>query len=99
MYEDSRSLPRNPYVPFQMPAWNHWSELRAYKDIPWLDNGDLGPINVTLPDWKTKDLRQAYYSSISHVDHEIGRVGDSGAGREHHHSLVGGPWVAALRTF
>jgi len=78
LYEDSRSLPRNPFAPFQMPttAWSNWGELREYKDIAWLDNEDLGQINVTLPDWKTKDLRQAYYSSISHVDHEVGRVLD-----------------------
>ena len=78
LYEDSRSLPRNPFVPFQMPAkaWSHWIELRDYKDIAWIGDDDLGLPNVTLPDWKTKDLRQAYYSSISHVDYEIGRVLD-----------------------
>ena len=33
----------------------------------------LGEANVTIPNWKTKDLRRAYYASVSHVDDEIGR--------------------------
>ena len=78
LYEHPRHLPRNPYAPFQMPdtAWMGWSELRMYKDIGHLDDGHFGEINVTLPDWKTRDLRQAYYACVSHVDEEIGRVID-----------------------
>ena len=26
------------------------------------------------PDWKTKELRKAYYAAVSYSDHEIGRV-------------------------
>ena len=33
---------------------------------------NLGDINVTIPDWKTKELRRAYYSAISFSDHQLG---------------------------
>lgn len=61
-------------------AWSNWAELwDHYEDcspgIP--ENGldpNIGQINVTLPDWKTLDLRRAYYAAITYVDYEIGRV-------------------------
>ena len=37
---------------------------------------NLGDINVTIPDWKTKELRRAYYASISFSDHQLGLVLD-----------------------
>ena len=37
---------------------------------------NLGDINVTLPDWKTKELRRAYYSAISFSDYQIGLMLD-----------------------
>ena len=57
-------------------AWSNWGELRNYNDCSTeaLDEPRLGEVNVTLPDWKSKQLRRAYYASISHVDSEIGRV-------------------------
>ena len=71
-------LPKNLHAPFQMPttAWSDWNELRVYNDIVHIGDEHLGEINVTLPNWKTKELRRAYYSSISHIDYEIGRVLD-----------------------
>ena len=57
-------------------AWSSWGELRNYKDSSFEDDPDLGQPNATLPDWKTKELRRAYYSSISFIDAEIGRVLD-----------------------
>ena len=36
-------------------------------------SGTILQVNVTLPDWKTKELRRAYYSTISYIDSEIGR--------------------------
>jgi len=75
---DSHDLPSNPYVPENMPslAWSNWAELRAFSDCTADSLGDphLGEVNVTIPNWKTKDLRRAYYASVSHVDDEIGRV-------------------------
>ena len=32
---------------------------------------------MTLPDSKTKELRRAYYATVSYVDHEVGRVLDT----------------------
>ena len=81
----------NPYAPSDMPekAWYNGACLRSYQDCTReaLDLPDLGEINVTLPDWKTLELRwdpdqnkpfivfnrRAYYASVSHADHEIGR--------------------------
>ena len=40
-------------------AWSNWGELRAYSDCTTDALGDphLGEANVTIPNWKTKDLR------------------------------------------
>ena len=35
---------------------------------------NLGEFNVTIPDWKTKELRRAYYSAISFSDYQLGLV-------------------------
>ena len=47
----------------------------TYKDLQYDLRLRLEPsqVNVTLPDWKTKELRRAYYSTISYIDSEIGR--------------------------
>ena len=54
-------FPSNPYVPENMPsiAWSNWAELRAFSDCTTDALGDphLGEANVTIPNWKTKDLR------------------------------------------
>ena len=85
----------NPYIPENMPhwAWSNWAELRAFSDCSTDSLGDphLGEVNVTIPNWKTKDLRyeslasskllwisrRAYYASVSHVDDEIGRCSEN----------------------
>jgi len=74
--EDDINLPSNPFAPHLMPvtAWSNWGELRNYPDIKAIDKPHLGDINVTLPESKVLELRRAYYSSISHVDSEIGKV-------------------------
>jgi len=72
------NLPSNPFAPSDMPerAWYSGACLRSYQDCTRdaLDLPDLGEVNVTLPDWKTIELRRAYYASVSHADNEIGRV-------------------------
>eukprot|EP00091_Calanus_sinicus_P020364 TRINITY_DN5519_c0_g1_i1.p1 TRINITY_DN5519_c0_g1~~TRINITY_DN5519_c0_g1_i1.p1 ORF type:complete len:284 (+),score=57.44 TRINITY_DN5519_c0_g1_i1:32-853(+) len=74
---DSISLPTT-IAPQGMPdiAYSKWGELRTYKDCSStaLGNDLLGQINVTIPDSKTKELRRAYYATVSYVDNEIGRV-------------------------
>lgn len=76
--EDVIELPSNPYCPQKMPnkAWSSPPMIRQFKDCfpETLGIPDLGEINVTMPDWKTKELRRAYYSAISHADDELGRV-------------------------
>jgi len=78
--EDSISLPNNPYVPKGMPdiAYSGWNELRTYADCSKesIGNDLLGKVNVTLPDSKTRELRRAYYATVSYIDNEIGRVLD-----------------------
>jgi iduronate 2-sulfatase len=60
--EEAVELPANPWAPVDMPptAWSDWRELRGiYTDCSndALGIPDLGEVNVTLPDWKTKELR------------------------------------------
>ena len=71
---DSISLPSNPYAPNDMPwiAWSTYPELRDYTDIENL--GINGDVNTTMPDSKTLELRRAYYSAVSYIDYELGRV-------------------------
>lgn len=74
--EASITLPSNPYVPANMPsiAWSSWGALRRYDDIGAL--GVNGNRNNTLPDANVLELRRAYYSSITWVDEQLGRVVD-----------------------
>jgi len=76
--EDDINEPSNPFVPSDMPtkAWSDFGELRNYEDCTSEALGipDLGNINVTLPSWKTKELRRAYYSAVSYADYCIGRL-------------------------
>ena len=68
------NLPDNPYAPWYMPdnAWFDYIELRRYKDIE--DLGVTGDINTTLPDFKTLELRRAYYSTVTYIDDLLGLV-------------------------
>jgi len=70
-------LPPNPYVPEGMPD-KAWSEppIFRFDDVSaeGLDIPNLGDINVTIPDWKTIELKRAYYAAISHADDELGKV-------------------------
>jgi len=74
--EEAIGLPSNPYVPTNMPdkAWSRPPILRQFDDTSSEALGipNLGDINVTIPDWKTKELRRAYYSAISFSDHQLG---------------------------
>lgn len=65
--ESDIRLPDNAYAPVNMPhiAWSSYGELRNYFDIKALHAS--GGINTTLPDEVVKDLRRAYYSSISYT--------------------------------
>ena len=71
------SLPSNPFAPVDLPevAWSNFDELRKYDDV--LDRFGHGTFNTTLPKQFVLDLRRAYYSSVSYVDHLIGTVLDA----------------------
>ena len=75
--EEDIHMPYNPHCPVDMPdiAWHHPTILK-YDDCRPEAMGvpDLGHLNVTWPNWKVKEIRRAYYSAISYVDYEIGRV-------------------------
>jgi len=77
--EEEMAVTDNPYVPEDMPdlAW-HKPPIFDYEDVSAevLNIPNLGQANVTIPDWKAKELRRAYYASISHADEELGRVID-----------------------
>jgi len=75
--EDKIQLPLNPYAPIDMPtiAWQPYGETRGYGDIAALNCS--GEINTTLPDFKVKELRRAYYAAVSYTDANVGRVLDA----------------------
>ena len=79
--EDSIDLPHYKYIPEDMPdsAWTRFTGLLNYPDCSqetWgLPLGDQP--NVTYPDSKIRELRRAYYASISFMDHQLGRVLDA----------------------
>ncbi|XP_041362832.1 iduronate 2-sulfatase-like [Gigantopelta aegis] len=72
--KDSVKLPTNPYAPKDMPpiAWSPYGELMHYSDIGALNV--TGAIATTLPNDVVLDLRRAYYSAVSYMDNEMGRV-------------------------
>ena len=56
-------------------AWSGWGEMQAYLDIKALNNtGKPGDI---LPALVVKQLRRAYYASVSYTDHNVGLVMDA----------------------
>ena len=79
--EDSIDLPHYKYIPEDLPAsaWTRFTGLLNYPDCSqetWgLPLGDQP--NVTYPDSKIRELRRAYYASISFMDHQLGRVMDA----------------------
>ena len=74
--EDIR-LPSNPYAPVGMPpiAWSDFDEMWDYKDVQM--NYGYNNINFTYPDWFVRNLRRAYYASITYVDSLVGEVIES----------------------
>ncbi|XP_053400576.1 iduronate 2-sulfatase-like [Mercenaria mercenaria] len=72
--KDSIQLPANPYAPVNMPtiAWRGCRELNKYADMRALNTSC--PINSSLSDQFTLDLRRAYYSAVSWMDSLIGEV-------------------------
>ncbi|KAK6186263.1 hypothetical protein SNE40_008333 [Patella caerulea] len=67
-------IPGNDYAPIDMPeiAWSKYRELISYNDIAALNV--TGNLNTTLPDQIVKDLRRAYFSSVTFVDAMVGEV-------------------------
>ena len=72
--EEDIRLPNNSFAPNRMPpiAWTDFDELRNFADIKY--QYGYGDINTTLPDWKVKQLRRAYYAAVSYTDSLIGQV-------------------------
>ena len=71
---DDIRLPPNAYVPKNFPpiAWNRCEGLATKKDIKRTKS--TLKFNTTVPDQTAKELRRAYYSSISYTDGLIGSV-------------------------
>jgi iduronate 2-sulfatase len=74
--ESSISIPDpiNIQVPFNMPkiAWSDYIFLRNFKDIKAANVS--GEFNTLVPEYKMKELRRAYYSTVSFIDSEIGKI-------------------------
>ena len=68
-------MPYNYYPPKGMPwlAWNN-PPVFHYADCKKFAPNKKDRRKKRLPSWKVKQLRRAYYATISFVDHELGRV-------------------------
>ncbi|XP_071095240.1 iduronate 2-sulfatase-like [Haliotis cracherodii] len=76
---ESLRLPPNYYAPVGMPkiAWHDFINLTIFKDMePYHLSSNVGGVNYTFPKTITLQMRQAYYSCISYIDYELGRVID-----------------------
>ncbi|XP_046579352.1 iduronate 2-sulfatase-like [Haliotis rubra] len=73
--ESLRPAP-NYYAPVGMPAvaWHNFTNFGDFNDVKAFHLNDIGYINFTFPPTLTLQLRQAYYSCISYIDNELGRV-------------------------
>ena len=71
--DDIRLAP-NPFVPVGMPyvAWWDMSYLRRFADIQAANI--TGAFNVTFPEDLAIDLRRAYYSSVTYIDDQVGKI-------------------------
>ncbi|ESO94040.1 hypothetical protein LOTGIDRAFT_104488 [Lottia gigantea] len=71
---DSIHIPNNGFIPQGMPyiAWHKYWELMNYRDIKSLNV--TGNPNTTIPIHVIQDLTRAYYTSVSYIDFEIGRI-------------------------
>ena len=78
--EEDVDLPANKYVPDDLPdaAWSRFTGLLNLPDCSAEAMGipNLGEKNVTYPDVKIRELRRAYYASISFADQQFGRILD-----------------------
>ena len=76
--EEDVDLPLNPYIPEDMPesAWLPFRGVTSYPDCSAEGTGipDIGQPNVTYPESKVRELRRAYYATISFMDHQVGRA-------------------------
>ncbi|XP_067667595.1 iduronate 2-sulfatase-like [Haliotis asinina] len=73
---ESLRLPPNYYAPVGMPsiAWHNFVNLTRFNDMQPYNVTHTGHINFTFPKQITLEMRQAYYSCISYIDYEFGRV-------------------------
>ena len=55
--------------------WSAWGEMQAYLDIKALNN--TGQPGDVLPPMVVKQLRRAYYASVSFTDYNVGVVMDA----------------------
>jgi hypothetical protein len=69
-------LPADQQPPTDMPpiAWSNSGELLMYSDIKKMRNGSALQPGQVLPPDTTRALRRAYYSAVSHMDDQLGRV-------------------------
>ena len=69
------SLPTHPHAPIDMPetAWANFPGLRHYSDFT--GRYGHGGLNETfIPDPMVRELRRAYYATVSYIDDMVGRV-------------------------
>ena len=69
-------LPADQQPPTDMPlvAWSNSGELLMYSDIKTLRNDSALQPGQVLPQGTVRSLRRAYYSAVSHMDDQLGKV-------------------------
>ena len=74
--ENEIHLPVNPYAPVNLPqiAWASYQELRQFTDIKAIHATDN--FNSTLSNKNVLELRCAYYSAVTWMDSQVGRLLD-----------------------
>ncbi|CAH1794527.1 unnamed protein product [Owenia fusiformis] len=73
--KETMKMPSNPYAPKDMPeyAWHGNGEIRnGYADITL--RGFSKEPNTKWPEYLVKNLRRAYYASVSYVDSLFGKI-------------------------
>jgi iduronate 2-sulfatase len=71
-YYPEVSLPHNPSPPIDMPtlSWTEFKRFTSYSDVKYTGTRD----NARLTHSTVLSLRRAYYSSVTWVDHHVGRI-------------------------
>jgi len=66
----------NTFAPINYPelAWSLQGEMRSFGDIAGMIPPPTGEMGTKLPEWKSRQLRKAYYTCVTYIDALIGEL-------------------------